>query len=294
MSSRRKGGLGAILALVFAFWLLKNLIPVLAGLFGILVWVAIIGFVVLLAAIIISGLKSGEKEAQQPAEGEKKALTFEQKKAVEDTKALLNKIRISSVRIKDPQIRNDFTEICASTDKILNYLKDDPTDFQTGRRVINYYTSSVAEIESKFIKLQDSGTDIGGTPEKLKKNLEEIKGALVKLYDNLFDDDKLDLTVEMKALSIALKRDGLVDDSFAKIAEDFTVGKATEEQILAEADVIAEAAEDVREAAVSAAESAGQFADNVAAATREAAESGVKDATEFFTEVKEAVREPSR
>ncbi len=262
MSNRRKGGLGALLVLLLAFWLLRNLIPVLAGLFGALIWVAAIGFVVLLIAIIVSGLKSGEKEAQQPAEGEKKALTHEQKKAIEDTKSLLSKIRINSVRINDPKIRDDFTEICASTEKILSYLKDDPTDFQTGRRVINYYTSSVAEIESKFIKLQDSGTDIGGTPEKLKKNLEEIKQALVKLYDNLFDDDKLDLTVEMKALSIALKRDGLVDDSFAKIAEDFALGKATEEQILAETDIVEEAAGEV------------------------------KDATAFFTEVKEAVKEP--
>ncbi|MBR0417192.1 MAG: 5-bromo-4-chloroindolyl phosphate hydrolysis family protein [Firmicutes bacterium] len=284
MSSRRKGGLGAILALVLAFWLLKNLIPVLAGLFGILAWVALIGFAVLLVAIIISGLKSGEKEGEQPAEGEKKALTYEQKKAIEDTKSLLNKIRINSVRINDPKIRNDFTEICASSEKILNYLKNDATDFQTGRRVINYYTSSVAEIESKFIKLQDSGTDIGSTPEKLKKNLEEIKGALVKLYDNLFEDDKLDLTVEMKSLSIALKRDGLVDDSFAKIAEDFTVGKATEEQILAEAEVI-------EDAAVNAVEETKAFVDNVSAATKETAEETVKDATEFFTEVKEAVKE---
>lgn len=263
MSKRRKGGLGFILGLIICFWVLKNLIPALAGLFGILVWLALIGFAVLIIAIIISGLKSGEKEAQQPAEGEKKALTPEQKKAVEDTKSLLNKIRINSVRINDPKIRNDFTEICASTEKILSYLKDDPTDFQTGRRVINYYTSSVAEIESKFIKLQNSGTNIGDTPEKLKANLEEIKGALVKLYDNLFDDDKLDLTVEMKALSIALRRDGLVDDSFAKIAEDFALGKATEDQILAETDLADEVAEDV------------------------------KDATEFFTEVKEAVKEPS-
>ena len=153
MSKRKRGGLGVILALVVAFWLLKNLIPVLAGLFGALVWVAAIGFVVLLVAIIISGLKSGEKESQQPAEGEKKALSYEQKKAVDDTKSLLNMRRINSVRINDPKIRNDFTEICASSEKILIYLKDDPTDFQTGRRVINYYTSSVAEIESKFIKL---------------------------------------------------------------------------------------------------------------------------------------------
>ena len=272
---QRRGGLGLVLGLVVGFWLLKNLIPALAGLFGLLVWAALIAFAVLVVAVIISGLKSGEKEAEKPAEGEKKALTFDQKKAIDDTKSILNKIRINSVRINDPKIRNDFTEVCAASEKILNYLKDDPTDFQTGRRVVNYYTSSVAEIESKFIKLQDSGTDIGDTPEKLKANLEEIKAALTKLYDNLFDDDKLDLTVEMKALSISLKRDGLVDDSFAKIAEDFTIGKATADEMLAEAEII----EDVDHVAEAATE--------VAEETVKAVESGMAEAGEIAEELRQ-------
>ena len=278
---RKRGGLGMLLACLVGFWILRALLPALAGVFGFLLWAAAIGFVVLLGAIIISGLKSGEKEAQKPAEGETKALTFEQKKAVDDTKALLNKIRINSVRVNDTQIRNDFIDICNATEKIINYLKDDPTDFQTGRRVINYYTSSVAEIESKYVKLQNSGTDMGNTSEKLKGNLEEIKGALNKLYQNLFDDDKLDLTVEMKALSIALKRDGLVDDSFAKIAQDFASGKATEEQILAQADVI----EDVIAKAESSADVAHDAAEDYAKQTAATAEAAAGEAIEEVGEL---------
>ena len=272
MNRNRRGGLGILLICLIGFWLLKNIIPALAGLFGLLVWAVLIGFAVLLVAIIISGLRSGEKEAKQPADGERKALTFEQKKAIDDTRAILTKVRINSARINDPKIRNDFTDICTSSEKILNRLKDDPTDFQTGRRVINYYTSSVAEIESKFIKLQDSGTYIGDTPEKLKANLDEIKSALLKLYDSLFDDDKLDLTVEMKALSIALKRDGLVDDSFAQIAHDFTIGKASEEEMLALTDMIE----------VPSGEATGEAGQT----DPETADAGLKDATEFFDGVR--------
>lgn len=33
-----------------------------------------------------------------------------------------------------------------------------------------------------------------------------------KQYDSLFDDDKLDLTVDMEALTLACKRDGLLDE----------------------------------------------------------------------------------
>jgi len=33
-----------------------------------------------------------------------------------------------------------------------------------------------------------------------------------KQYSSLFDDDKLDLTVDMEALTLACKRDGLLDE----------------------------------------------------------------------------------
>ena len=44
------------------------------------------------------------------------------------------------------------------------------------------------------------------------KYLEDIKAALEKLNTKLFENDKLDMSVEMKAMSIAFQRDGLVDD----------------------------------------------------------------------------------
>ena len=36
--------------------------------------------------------------------------------------------------------------------------------------------------------------------------------AMEKQYNGLFDDDKLDLSVDMEALTLACKRDGLLED----------------------------------------------------------------------------------
>ena len=41
-----------------------------------------------------------------------------------------------------------------------------------------------------------------------------------KQYKNLFEDDALDLTVEMNALLLACKRDGLLPDEQASIADN--------------------------------------------------------------------------
>ena len=42
--------------------------------------------------------------------------------------------------------------------------------------------------------------------------LGDIKKAMERQYANLFEDDILDLSVEMEALSIAVRRDGLIPD----------------------------------------------------------------------------------
>ena len=54
--------------------------------------------------------------------------------------------------------------------------------------------------------------------------LENIKSAMDKQYQNLFEDDKLDLTVEMEALALACKRDGLL---YADAEENFERGAPT-------------------------------------------------------------------
>lgn len=57
--------------------------------------------------------------------------------------------------------------------------------------------------------------------------LGNIKSAMDKQYQNLFEDDKLDLTVEMEALTLACKRDGLLDAEAADAAENFERGAPT-------------------------------------------------------------------
>ena len=47
---------------------------------------------------------------------------------------------------------------------------------------------------------------------KVTDYLVDIREALQKLNTKLFDNDKLDMSVEMEAMTIAFKRDGLLDD----------------------------------------------------------------------------------
>ena len=55
------------------------------------------------------------------------------------------------------------------------------------------------------------------TTVKVMSCLGEIKTAMEKQYSAIFENDILDLTVEMEALTQACKRDGLL------VSDDFTI-----------------------------------------------------------------------
>ncbi|MBR2504054.1 MAG: hypothetical protein IKB62_08020, partial [Oscillospiraceae bacterium] len=59
---------------------------------------------------------------------------------------------------------------------------------------------------------EESGVPAENIAESTVKCLEDIKKATEKQYAALFDDDILDMSVEMEALTIACKRDGLLTD----------------------------------------------------------------------------------
>ena len=73
--------------------------------------------------------------------------------------------------------------------------------------------------------MENSGIPSGETAESVISCLTDIKSAMEKQYENLFEDDKLDLSVEMEVLTAVCKRDGLLEDDVSKSRKsgDFTL-----------------------------------------------------------------------
>ena len=107
-------------------------------------------------------------------------------------------------------------EICGIADKILRALKEQPKDIPSARQFLNYYLPTLGSILLKYVQVEESGMPTAELTENIITCLGDIKIAMEKQYANLFEDDMLDLSVEMEALTLACKRDGLLDD------EDFS------------------------------------------------------------------------
>ncbi len=248
-SGNKKSGLFGLVAVIVAFFILKNLIPALAVLSVWVIRLAIVGFVILLAAIIISGIKSGSKEdptvnsSSKNAEGEVRALSSEERQALNEANSVLVQIKTAAAKVRDDEIRRKTADISTVADNILKVLKKNPDAIHPTRRVMNYYLPTLKEIIDKYYKLEQSGTDLSDMPKKVKTHLDEIKGALDKQYNNLFDGTKLDLTVDMKALSVSFKRDGLVDEDFDPLKTLTDLTTPVVQAVAEAAEVVAETAE---------------------------------------------------
>lgn len=208
MEDRKSSGilglLGAVGCMVL-FWFLKGVFPRLATL--LLIIGAIILVLIVLLVVFVMCLAFSKPKGE-----EKKSATGDISTVIAKGRAGLLESRRTAMKIKNQQVRTIAEEICRQAEKILNTLREQPENISQVRQFLNYYLPTFGSILLKFTRMEESSTL---TPELLKSTiacLGDIRTAMEKQYRNLFEDDELDLMVEMEALTIACKRDGLLAD----------------------------------------------------------------------------------
>ena len=214
-----KSGLLGLAGVIFAAILLvvvKNVIPSLFRKLMILAIIVLVLVLLLVAVVLYFAFKKPK----------------EKKNADNDAKAILTKgrqnlmeLRRYSMKMKHQQVRKLNDEICGVIDKILQTLSKQPEDIPAVRKFFNYYLPTLGGILEKFTRVENSGIPSGETAESVISCLTDIKSAMEKQYENLFEDDKLDLSVEMEVLTAVCKRDGLLEDDVYKSRKsgDFTL-----------------------------------------------------------------------
>lgn len=211
MKNKSSGVPGIVVAvgLVILFLFSRRFFPSLSTIllvgFGI-----ILALVVLIVVLVIyfSRKKPDNKDGSQPAENVNAILS--------KGRANLMELRRLGMRIKNPEVRGLGEEICRIIDRILRTLKDQPEDITRVRRFFNYYLPTLGNILLKYVRVEESGISAPEMTESTVACLRDIRTAMEKQYQNLFEDDILDLSVEMETLTRICRRDGLLSDEELK------------------------------------------------------------------------------
>ncbi len=188
---------------------------------GFIVLVLIVIFVIIMLAL---AFRSSRREAENPAGNRSSSrsgtasstITADEEQLLTSGRKTLGEIRVVLARIKDVNIRNAGTEVCKEIDKIIAALREDPGDISKTRQFIKYYIPTLSDILNKYFKLEQNGMADQDLKDKMTGHLNDILTASNKQYKNLFENDRLDLTVDMEVLEISCRSDGLLSDSSVK------------------------------------------------------------------------------
>lgn len=179
-----------------------------SGMILTIVGIGVAGLVVLVGGVVFLAFRKPKKTALQAAADEAKGVLSKGRDNIMEVRRL-------GTRVKNSQVRGLSDDVCNAAEKIIRTVKEQPESLSQIRQFLNYYLPTLASILSKYVRLEESGVPEPDMTEKTVSFLTDIKKAMDKQYASLFEGDKFDLEVEMEALTIACKRDGLlVGDEF--------------------------------------------------------------------------------
>ncbi len=209
MSNQSSGGLG-ILGLIGAavlFLVLRRFFPSLSK--ALLVIGCIVVFCVI-ALVVLVMYFAFRKPKKKPGPANDRTVLLQKGRSD------LLELHQLALRVKNQEIRASSERVCQVIQKILGTLKEQPEDIPKARQLFSYYLPTLGGILQRFIYLEQSGVHTADTTEKVISCLNSIQSAMEKLYASLFDDDKLDLTVEIEVLKQLCKQDGLLAESIVQ------------------------------------------------------------------------------
>ena len=209
--------IGLILAGSISIPLVKTLVTI-----GIIVLM----LVIVLSVLIIAFARKASTESVAPASAVKKdtSLTKEQSESLNAANSQLTNIRMTLARIEDKEISDAGIKAAASIEKVLQALREKPEKIQTTRQLFNYYLPTMDKVVTKYQRIEASGVDNPEIPDNLKNFFVNIDSAMENLYEGLYDNDKLNVAVDMEAMTMAIKRDGLLDEEdFKNLTSDGTL-----------------------------------------------------------------------
>lgn len=211
--------MGGLLICAAVFFLGRGFFPGILKTILTLLAIGSLLVVAVIAVFVINAIRKGNTPEAQAKQ--------ERDKTLAKGRTDLVQLKGLVMQVKNTEVSALGNGVCASMEQIIKTLKTQPENVSSMRQFFNYYLPTTASILTRFVKVEQSGVDMGDMAENAVSCLKDIKSAMDKLYKNLFDDDILDLSVEMEALTLACKRDGLLNEDEFSIPDENSPVKLT-------------------------------------------------------------------
>ncbi len=119
--------------------------------------------------------------------------------------------------IANPDVKQRILKIIDVTDKIIRDARHDPSDIPQIKKFLSTYMPTTIKLLNEYDRMYSTGMageNVSGTMNRIENALDGIIEAYCKHYDNLFNNENLDIETDIKVLETLLKREGLSGSDF--------------------------------------------------------------------------------
>ena len=149
--------------------------------------------------------KPGAEKPKPTGNPEIDALLDERSKAVSEMRRLNDSI-------KDAAISAQISHLEATTGKIIDAVVEAPSKLPQIRKFMNYYLPTTLKLLNAYDRMDStgvSGANIDGTKGKIENMLDTICTAFTRQLDDLYGEEALDVSAEIKVMEQMLAQEGL-------------------------------------------------------------------------------------
>lgn len=156
-------------------------------------------------------LREAEKEKRENESAEEKQV----REALETGKRFVERIRAANDFLTEPEISGklDTTEMIVT--RIFERIGESPEQLPQARKFIQYYLPLTEKLVDAYKGFDERGIEtesIKKSKKEIKNTLDTINQAFCRLYENLFEDEVIDVNSDISLLRTMLAQEGLSND----------------------------------------------------------------------------------
>lgn len=146
-----------------------------------------------------------EEKPKSTGNPEIDALLAERDRAVSEMRRLNDSI-------EDPKISAQISHLESTTGKIIDTVAASPAKLPQIRKFMNYYLPTTLKLLNAYDRMDStgvSGANIDGAKGKIEDMLDTICTAFTRQLDDLYGEEALDVSAEIKVMEQMLAQEGL-------------------------------------------------------------------------------------
>jgi 5-bromo-4-chloroindolyl phosphate hydrolysis protein len=131
---------------------------------------------------------------------------------LKDAQESLARLRAANEAIDSPVVSAQIDRMERAGEKILKAVAEKPARFSQVGRFLNYYLPTSAKLLGHYRDLSGAsgGENVALSKKRIEESLDLIAAAFEKQLDNLYGDEKLDITTDIEVLEKLMAADGLI------------------------------------------------------------------------------------